>query len=125
MTKLGVWVVLGTSVTHVVCRHQMRILNSSFAYLFRLAITRKANIQSSIWATVMKLGWYVTQVLPMCSVVVDAHIKYLICIFPQGGPRCIFYEYSERVSREPRNSSYTLLISFVPKGGVWGGCAPQ
>ena len=56
VTKLGIGVVLGTCVTHVVCHHQMRILNSSFAYLFRLAITRKANIQSSIWATVMKLG---------------------------------------------------------------------
>ena len=28
VTKLGMWVVLGTSVMHVVCRHQMRILNS-------------------------------------------------------------------------------------------------
>ena len=32
VTKLDMWVVLGTSVTHVVCRHQMCILNSAFAY---------------------------------------------------------------------------------------------
>ena len=34
---LGMWVVGGTSTTHVVCRHQMRIFNTSFAYLFWLA----------------------------------------------------------------------------------------
>ena len=103
----------GTSTTHVVCHHQMRIFNTSFAYLFSLAtdkkvkypefcmdyidetwyvdsdghkcyprslfslkcvyliphlhicsdwlITKKSNIQSSVWATVMKLGmWVVT-----------------------------------------------------------------
>ena len=57
--KLGMWVVLGTSVTHVVCRHRMHILNSSFAYLFWLANNTKANIQSSIWATLMKLGMWI------------------------------------------------------------------
>ena len=35
--KLGMWVVGGTSATHVVCHHQMRIFNTSFAYLFWLA----------------------------------------------------------------------------------------
>ena len=28
----------------------------------------------------------------------------------KGGPRCIFCEYSERVSREPRNSSLHLFF---------------
>ena len=34
LMKLGMWVVMGTSTTHVVCHHQMRIFNTSFAYLF-------------------------------------------------------------------------------------------
>ena len=39
--KFGMWVVMGTSTTHVVCRHQMRIFNASFAYLFYLANDKK------------------------------------------------------------------------------------
>ena len=109
--KLGMWVLGGTSTTHVVSRHWMRIFNTSFAYLFWLAnnkkvkypefymgyidetwyvgsdghkyytcglvvtncayliphlhicsdwlITKKSNIQNSIWATLMKLGTWV------------------------------------------------------------------
>ena len=34
LMKLSMWVAMGTSTTHVVCRHQMRIFNTSFAYLF-------------------------------------------------------------------------------------------
>ena len=44
--KLGMRVVMGTSSTHVVCRHQMRIFNTSFAYLFLLANDKKkSNMQ--------------------------------------------------------------------------------
>ena len=57
--KLGMWIVMGTSTTHVVCRHQMRIFNMSFAYLFWLAINKKLNIQSSVWATLMEPGIWV------------------------------------------------------------------
>ena len=32
---------MGTSTTHVVCRHQMHIFNTSFAYLFWLANDKK------------------------------------------------------------------------------------
>ena len=35
------WVVVDTSTTHMVCRHQMRMLNTSFAYLFWLAYNKK------------------------------------------------------------------------------------
>ena len=108
MTKLGVWVVLGTSVTHVVCRHQMCILNSSFAYLFTLAITRKASIQSSIWATVMKLGWYVggiTLKYYPCVLLLSMRILSTSFAYSLKAAHAVFYEYSERVSREPRNSS--------------------
>ena len=48
----------GTSSIHMVCRHQMRIFNTSFAYLFWLA-NKKSNIQNSVWATLMKLGTWV------------------------------------------------------------------
>ena len=59
--KLGMWVVMGmrTSTTHVVCHYQMRIFNTSFAYLFWLANNKKLNIQSSVWATLMKPGMWV------------------------------------------------------------------
>ena len=53
------WVVMGTSTTHVVYLHQMRIFNTSFAYLFRLANNKKINIKSSVWATLMKPGMWV------------------------------------------------------------------
>ena len=33
LMKLGMWVVIGTCTTHVVCRHGMCISNTSFAYL--------------------------------------------------------------------------------------------
>ena len=39
--KLGIWVAMGTNTTHVVCRHQIRIFNTSFAYLFSLANKKK------------------------------------------------------------------------------------
>ena len=39
--KLGMWVVGGTSTTHVVCRHRMRILVPHFAYLFWLDDNKK------------------------------------------------------------------------------------
>ena len=32
---------------------------------------------------------------------------------PKGGPRCIFCEYSERVSREPRSSSFFFPFSTL------------
>ena len=35
-------------------------------------------------------------------------------IRPKGGPRCIFCEYSERVSREPQNSiCFLYFVNFV------------
>ena len=41
LIKLGMWVVGDISTTHVVCRHRMRIFNTSFAYLFWLANNKK------------------------------------------------------------------------------------
>ena len=81
----------------------------------------------------------------MRSVVVDAHVNYLICIvvligylgsraptyypcvlslsvhilsnsfayFREGGPCCIFFEYSKRLNLEPQHSG---LFSEVKKG---------
>ena len=41
LMKLGMWVVMGTSTTHVVCCHWMCIFNTSFAYLFWLVNNKK------------------------------------------------------------------------------------
>ena len=58
--KLGIWVVGGTSTTHVVCHHQMRIFETSFAYLLWLANYKKVKYpENSVWATLMKLGLWV------------------------------------------------------------------
>ena len=71
------WVVMGTSTTHVVCHHQMHIFNTTFAYLFLLANNKKGNIQRFVWATVMKLGMWV---------VVGTSITHQVC----GHQMCIF-----------------------------------
>ena len=42
--KLGTWVVVGRSTTHVVCRHQMHIFDTSFAYLFWLANNKEMRV---------------------------------------------------------------------------------
>ena len=52
--KLGI--VVGTSIIHVVCCYRMRILNKLVHLHIWWLITKKASIQSSVWATVMKLG---------------------------------------------------------------------
>ena len=80
---------MGTSTTHVVCHHQVRIFNTSFAYLFWLAnnIKIKYNLQGTSWSR---------------------H-------FPKGGPGCIFCEYSEHVSREPPNSSLFMANIYFPE----------
>ena len=41
VVKLGMWIVVDISTTHMVDRHQMRILNTSFTYLFLLANNKK------------------------------------------------------------------------------------
>ena len=48
VTKFGMWVVVGRITTDMVCHHQMRIFNTSYAYLFWLANNKKANNQSSV-----------------------------------------------------------------------------
>ena len=40
---------------------------------------------------------------------------------PKGGPRCIFCEYSEHVSREPQNSSFILFCFDL----LWFFCHPM
>ena len=80
--KLGMWVVLGTSVTHVVCRHQMCILITSFAYLFWLANNNKVKY-SEFYMGESDETWNVGS---NALKYVDAHIKYLICVFPQKRP---------------------------------------
>ena len=89
LMKLGMWVVMGTSTTHVVCLHQMHIFHTSFAYLFWLANNKKSNIQSYVWATIMKLGMWVGsdghKYYPCGLLSPNAHILYLICISVLNG----------------------------------------
>ena len=60
----------GATTAHIVCYHQVHIINNSLAYLFRLANNKngKYHTKSSVWATKTKLG--------MC-VVVDSSIIHL------------------------------------------------
>ena len=78
------WVVVDKSTTH-----RMRLFNTSFAYLFWLANNKKkkkkkgANIQSSVWATVTRLGMWVVVGISITHVYLslpNVHIWYLICI---------------------------------------------
>ena len=77
LMKLCMWVVMSTSTSHEVCRHQVRIFNTSFAYLFCLAYNKKSNIQSSVWATLMKLGMWVVMGTRITNVV----CHHEMCIF--------------------------------------------
>ena len=52
------WVVMGTSTTHVVCLHQMRIYNTSFAYQFWLANNKKVKYPEFCMGYIDKT-WYV------------------------------------------------------------------
>ena len=45
-----------TSSTHVVCHHRMHIYSSHLHICSDWLLTKKSNIQSSVWATLMKLG---------------------------------------------------------------------
>ena len=56
--KLGMWVVMGTSTTHVVCCHRMRISNTSFAYLFWLANNKKVKYPEFCMGYIDEI-WYV------------------------------------------------------------------
>ena len=89
LTKLGIWVVMGTSTTHVVCRHQMGIFNTSFAYLFWMANNKEIKYA----------------IIDMPNVKSD--LRSLPIYAPKGSPHCIFCEYSEHASQEPQNSSFS------------------
>ena len=52
------WVVMGTSTTHVVCRHRLRISNNAFAYLFCLAINEKVKYPEFCMGYIYET-WYV------------------------------------------------------------------
>ena len=82
---------MGTSTTHVVCRHRMRIFNTSLAYLFWLAYNKKVKYPEFCMGYIDET-WYVGS---------DRHEYYT-----KGGPHCKVCEYSKRVSREPQNCSF-------------------
>ena len=55
--KLGMWVVMGTSATHVVYCHRMRISNTSFAYLFWLANNKKVKYPEFCKGYIDEIGY--------------------------------------------------------------------
>ena len=100
---------------------------------------KRANIKSSVWTTVTKLsivvvvGTSITHAMYLSSP--NAHNKYLIWIsvmtkkgkhqstfftFPQKRPTLYMYcEYSERISREPRNSCWCWIEEKRNKTKLW------
>ena len=56
--ELGMWVVGGTSTTHVVCHHLMRLFNTSLAYLFWLANNKKVKYHEFCMGYIDET-WYV------------------------------------------------------------------
>ena len=56
--KLGMWVVGGTSTTHVVCHYWMCIFNTSLAYLFWLANNKKVKYPEFCMSYIDET-WYV------------------------------------------------------------------
>ena len=78
LMKLGMWIVVGTSTTHVVCHYQMRIFNTSFAYLFSLANNKKGKYPEFVWATVMKLGMWIVMGTSITTWSVITKCAYLI-----------------------------------------------
>ena len=112
--KLGMWVVGGTSTTYVVCLHRMQIFNTSFSYLFWLATNKKNQISRCAqvlptWSVVTKCAYLIPHFHICSDWLLTIKIKYNLqgtsWHFPKGGPGCIFCDYSERISREPQNSS--------------------
>ena len=55
--KPGMWVVVGRSTTNMVCHHQMRLFNTSFAYLFWLANNNKGKF-SEFYMGYSDETWY-------------------------------------------------------------------
>ena len=47
LMKLGMWIMVGTNITHVVCHQEICISNISFAYLFWLANIKKGKYLES------------------------------------------------------------------------------
>ena len=81
--KLGMLVVMGTSTTHVVCRHHMCIFNTSYAYLFWLGNNQKIKYPKFCMGYIDET-WYVGSdghnYYPCGLSSPNAHIQYLIYI---------------------------------------------
>ena len=117
---------------------------TSFVYMLWLANKKKGNYprESSVWATLTKLGILVVSgsggtcithvsVITECAYLIPhLHICYnkkegksppAPRHFTKGGPRCTLCEYSECVSREPRNSSVFIIYWKFDKSS-WIDC---
>ena len=107
--KLGMWVVMGTSTTHMVYHHRMHIFNTSFAYCSDWLITKKSNIQTSVWATLMKLGMKI--VMGTSTTHVVCHHK--ICIFNTS------FAYLFSLANNKKGKYPEFLWATLMKLGMW------
>ena len=111
--KLGTWVVVGRSTTHVVCRHQMHIFDTSFAYLFWLANNKKMRV-------VYGLQW---QNLVCGSG--EGHSIYQsdIQVPPSTSDievfRCINYCFGSQLSPKMPLSAFVFLKSFTRQAFIF------
>ena len=75
--KLGMWVEVDSSIIHVICCCWWAYFKYLICILFWLANNKNANIQSSVWAAVKKLGMLVVVGTDITHVV----RRQQICIF--------------------------------------------
>ena len=81
--KLGVWVVGGTSTTHVVCRHRMRIFYTHLHICSDWLITKKVKYPEFCMSYIdetWNVGSDGNKYYPRGLSSPNAHIQYLICI---------------------------------------------
>ena len=95
----------------------MHILITSFAYLFWLANNNKVKYSEFSMGysdETFNVGSNTLKYYPCVPLLLMLILSTSFAYSPKSGPRCIFSEYSERVSREPQNSR---LVFFLPPDG--------
>ena len=107
--KLGMWVVGGISTTHVVCRHQMCIFNTSLTYLFWLANNKKVKYPEFCMGYIDET-WYVGT---------DGH-KYYSCRLssPNGHIFNFSFAYLFWLANKKLNIQSSVWVTLM-KPGMW------
>ena len=126
LMKLGMWVVMGTSTTYVICHHRICIFDTLFAYLIWLANNKKVKYPEFCMGHSDET-WYAgsggyknnpcVPVITKCAyLITHLHICYKKANLqstswhsPKGGPLCIFCEYSEP---QAKNREILVYLKF-------------